>query len=278
MDTLPPRRPTVAQVLLGGFIIWQVIFLVVANVVVLFPHGQPDEGEVTDLRRTPETPGSGGLAQTVVNGVADLTDEWTFLTGQVQAWWLFAPDFPTQSAFPTVELRWDGSSESRPPVRLYSVLEPENPQSYFRPPGSRDRQFHYEMRLGLIPVVWDEELIARYPDIWRQSLQTHVRRQCKSMCAYLDWRVEQYRHEHPDVPAPTEVILLFRVYVTPNSDQQQIAWHGPIEQPVARWQRCMVPSPRYLPLQWYDPAVRQFVDLPQHAEPTLISSKGSSHE
>src|SRR5215471_12610337 len=88
------ERPTVAQILLGIFITWQLVFLPATNYVALLPHGEPEEGELSDSRSAPDQTGEADAVQKGINLAAKITDTWSFLTGQVQAWWLFAPDVP----------------------------------------------------------------------------------------------------------------------------------------------------------------------------------------
>src|SRR5437868_5393495 len=101
-----PQRPTLAQVVLGLFVVWQLFFLGAANVIGLLSQGGKEEGEVSDCR-VPPIPERGDLVQTATHLVGGLTGHWAKWTGQIQAWWLFAPEVPEQATFPVVELRWD---------------------------------------------------------------------------------------------------------------------------------------------------------------------------
>jgi hypothetical protein len=199
--------------------------------------------------------------QALVDDIAQVTDRWAALTGQVQAWWLFAPDFPRQASFPLVELRWAKDS-SVSPVRLSSPQEPGDSGEYFRPPGSMDRYFHYEVRLGLIMLGWNEKSVADHPDEWRAAITDRVRRQWKSIRAYLRWRLAEYQREHPGVPSPQELILNIRLYPTPGPGASRGSRLEPVEVPLARW-RPGVQNPGFLPIEACDPVSRQFVVLPE---------------
>src|SRR5438105_4690212 len=214
MDAAPPGRPTVARYLLGLFVIWQFAFLFASNIVAFFPHGDPEDGELSDSRTASARGTDSSPAQKLIDATSFLTDRWAHMTGQVQAWWLFAPGFPPQATFPVVELRWDDpdspgqshSSEPVPsPVRIHSVLEPADPSSYIRPPGSFDRLFHYEVRFGLLLTAWDEQTKddKLYRE-WEDAVQDRVRRQWRSMRAYLRWRVRQFQESRPELPPPTQ--------------------------------------------------------------------------
>jgi hypothetical protein len=287
MSDSASRRPTVAQVVLGLFVVWQLVFILATNLLGLFPHGQPEKDELTDSRVVPADEVRSGAVQDAVEMASLLTSRWAQLTGQYQAWWLFAPDFPTQATFPLVELRWEDAgppagalaacaalgvdidlgraalwSAGKPvsAVRLPSVFEPAEPLHYFRPPCSRDRQFHYEIRMGLILVTWSEENFAQFPEEWRDAIRERVRRQWKSMRAYLRWRLHEFQREHPDVPAPNEVVLNIRIFLTPRQGQEPW-YYRIIERPLARWRPGTEPPSGYLPVEAYDFATQRFEKL-----------------
>ncbi len=258
----------IRQVLLGLFVVWQLGFLAVANLMPFVPHGTFQEGELSDARSNPQLPDMHGPAQDAINAISTVAEVWARGTGQVQAWWLFAPTFPDESVFPAVELRWDepstGAVKEKPtyaPVRLGSIIEPENPRHYFHVPGSGDRLFHYEVRLGLIFWGWSEESLKEHPDLWQQAIETRVRHQAKSIRAYLRWRVDRYLAEHRDLPPPKQAILFVRLYKTPPAGQQ-LAWKGPYELPLARWLPEQESTPGTLALQMCDPVTGSYKRLP----------------
>jgi hypothetical protein len=256
MDTAA-QRPTLAQVLLGLFVSWQLLFLPASNYLAFFPHGQPEEGELSDSRRAPDRTGGAGAVQTGINIAAGITDSWTYLTGQVQAWWLFAPNVPRSATFPIVELRWDDGQA----VRLHTTIEPDDPQHYFRPPSSFDRLFHYEIRLGLLVSNWNEQTLAHDPDRWRPLFKDRVRRQWRSIRAYLRWYVQSFQRAHPERPPPQEAILLIRIYPIPGPGQHSAVAGKPLEEPLARWRPDTPTPPGELPVEVFDPVARIFVPL-----------------
>src|SRR5262249_46604043 len=161
-------------------------------------HRPPGRDELIDfpepLAGTERPPG-------LAHALATVTDRWAELTGQYQVWWLFAPGFPPQAAFPAVELRWDDEAE---PVRLLSPSDPADPCSSARAWGSPDRFYHYEARLGLVLVHWDNDTASEDADFWRTFRQDRVRRQWKSIRAYLRHRLHEWQADHPDAPPPRE--------------------------------------------------------------------------
>jgi hypothetical protein len=265
------QRPTWAQILLGVFVVWQLLFMVGSNLLAFFPHGAAEEGELSDSRCGASGSGDGVPGQLAIEITAAVTDRWAHLTGQIQAWWLFAPSFPEQATFPVVELRWDDTDQwGRPseasapsqPVRLHSVLEPADPRSYFRPPGSMDRLFHYEIRLGLLMTVWDQRSAEKYRFSWHTAVHDRVRRQWRSIRAYLRWQVQQFQQLHPELPSPRQAVLLIAIYKTPTPEQRTLACAGPIERPLARWFPATDASEPYLPIEMCDPYSTCFVRLP----------------
>jgi hypothetical protein len=250
---------------LGLFVTWQLGFLLASNLVAFFPHGEPEQGELSDSRSGPAQAGGSGPAQCALEVVGGLTDRWAHLTGQMQAWWLFAPSVPSQATFPVVELRWDdpdgpvqNSIVAHPPVRLQTVLEPSDTHAYFRPPGSFDRLFHYEIRLGLIFTAWDESLRQRFP--WSSLVEERVRRQWRSMRAYLRWRVHQFEREHPDLPSPRQAVLLVHIYRTPRPSDDPRSRPAVVEKALARW-RPGTETVGRLPVEMCDPVTDSYLSL-----------------
>ncbi|HLJ96008.1 MAG TPA: hypothetical protein VKU02_22730, partial [Gemmataceae bacterium] len=248
------QRPTVAQYALGFFVSWQLLFMPAANYLAFFPHGQAEEGELSDSRRAPSPDGTTSASQKAIDLAAGVTDAWSYLTGQVQAWWLFAPDVPRASTFPIVEARWEEDHESPtvPPMRLRSILEPCDRQCYFRPPSSFDRLFHYEVRLGLIFSNWNERTFAENPEFWRGAILDRVRRQWRSTRAYLRWYVRSFQRDNPGMPSPKQLILWIRIYPIPQPGQSVVSWAAPMEQPLARWRPDWTPEPGQLPIEAFD--------------------------
>jgi hypothetical protein len=207
--------------------------------------------------------------------LAAVTDRWAQLTGQCQMWSLFAPDFPRQGTFPVVELRWDDPAGSAP-VRLLSSFEPADTTSYFRPPGSADRLFSYEVYLGLGLCYWDEAAAATEKEAWRKHFRDVVGRQWKSMRAYLRWRTAEFLKEHPEQLPPDEVRLLIRIYPTPPPNAKPEERSPPREQPMARWRCAENGPPGLLPLEAYDPFSREYVALPVYPGEVLAVRPGGA--
>jgi hypothetical protein len=258
MQEIPHTRSSLWQKIVGLFVTWQLFFLLTINLLAFLPLAEADDDELTDSRSSPGGALSGDryLALRFLNKALM---EWSQATGQLQAWWLFAPSFPTESTFSLVTLHWDQGQSAD--VRLPSSQEPEDPSFYVRLPGSQDRLFHYEMRLGLVATAVDEDSLAKFTTEWRDLFKDRVRRQWKSTRAFVHWRAETYAKEHPDLPPPTAVTLSFRVYKTPKPGTLPPTWAPPLEQPVARWLPSLDGRDDCLPVEFYDPVRRTFTRL-----------------
>jgi hypothetical protein len=258
LDKPAGRAPAV---LLGLFIVWQLVFIVTANLLEFFPHRVHQSDELTGLR---ELPPDAAKSRPAIHLLAAVTDRWAQLTGQCQMWSLFAPEFPPQATFPVVELCWDDPASGLAPVRLLSSFEPADAASYFRPLSSDDRLFHYEVYLGLGLCYWDESAATSETEAeaWRKHFRDVARRQWKSMRAYLRWRTAQFLKQHPDLPPPDEARLLIRIYPTPPPGAAPEDRSPPRDQPMARWRCAENGPPGLLPLEAYEPFSRRYVALP----------------
>src|SRR5206468_12736808 len=93
------------RILLGSFILWQLVFLLGLNFCEVTRHYL---GPYTDLRETfptladEESPARQRLAR-----FEQVFTRWSELTNQAQSWSLFAPNVWSNIPFVGVELRWD---------------------------------------------------------------------------------------------------------------------------------------------------------------------------
>jgi len=260
MDPPPTRRAGIASYLLGAFICWQLLFLLVFN------YLQIALGPIQGLDHPDE---KAGAVERAARAVQEVDQRWSELTGQYQAWWLFIRA-RRDSTFPLVELRWNDSG--RPPVRLQALQEPTDPASYFRPPDADDRRFHYDGNVCLAYNPWHAKALEeqpsfdpnQYADDQLKRFRDHDR--WRPMLAYMRWRYDVWRAEHPDAPPPDEVLFFHRVYPTPAHDA---AWTraAPEERPIARWRPRHDVAPGFAPLEAYDPRQGAFVAQPLEQTP-----------
>lgn len=251
------------RVLLGFFVIWQLLFLFSSNLLPLIPHGEPEFDELSDDISLHGQATSIKPIQQAIEGVSLVSDRWMEATGQLQGWSLFAPIFPPQAGFVAVEFQWkDGSRDL-----VHSRFKPADPLQYCRLPGTDGRLFNYESRFVILPVFWPKSKLG--PDggpwdlEWSAAITERARVQWKSMHAYIRWQIQRYMKDHPGVHPPAEVIMLVELYVTPGLGDQPWAPQGPVARPLARWRLEVSPPPGFLPMEvCTDPAKEHFEWLP----------------
>jgi hypothetical protein len=276
-----------AGLLLGLFVLWQLLFLVGANFCEVTRHYL---GPSTDLRET--FPALGDEDSAVRRQLAkfeQVLTRWSELTNQAQGWSLFAPNVWRNIPFAGVELRWDeeptiaGAAVSmlgmiagseplpalawcampapRPPVYLLSDNEPPDVSHYFRVGLFRLRRFESNLDVSL--YVQPDKSKEDMQDSWRQSIFEKVRSEANAIRAYLEWRWRKYQAAHPDVETPKQVVLHVRVYrIPPPPGGRPWMWDGPDDRPMARWR----PHVRYPtgapPVEVYDLVAERFDMLP----------------
>ena len=108
------------------------------------------------------------------------------LTGQAQGWSLFAPIFGHQASLPMVHFS-PASANTPPPVS----------DIYVHYPKSDCRLFNYEYRLTLLYWTWDRSSADENQEDWRKAAIARVRRQNRSMLAYMTWKLNRARESYP---------------------------------------------------------------------------------
>ena len=228
------------SMLLGGLVVWQVVFIPASNFVALFPAPSSEAAQV----------------------LPQLLGRWAELTGQLQGWALYAPCVPTQGAFAAVELRWDDDPRwpaSAPRQVLRSEIEPAEASAFFRPFGTF-RLSAYEAHLSLPLWSWGRESPAPPPAVWRRRLAEAVRKQGKPILAYLRQRLHAFEQDHPELPPPKQALFLVRLYPIPLPGQPHEA--GPVEQPLARWLPAAACPPGRIAVESYNPVAEGFEPVP----------------
>jgi hypothetical protein len=249
--------------LLGAFVCFQLAYLPVANVLKLVPLRKPvQRGELYDdvqIRRLPDDPPGPWLLETV--GV--VCDRWAELSGQTQGWSLFAPHFGRVASLPVVRLVWNDPARE---VRLLGYFTPPDPTHVPpRPPEPRCRLYNYEYRLAVAGWTWDREPLDEQAAGLATLAVAQVRRQYRSMHAYLRWRLDQYRAAHPDEPPP-DVLELRALQIMP--PDPRTGTRGPArELPIASWEPATEPPPGCPPIRVFDP---------QTGKPAWLSAEGGA--
>jgi hypothetical protein len=261
----PANEPTTSQVLFGMLIVWQLIFLLAANILGFFKHVRSVAEDGEALRAVDElAPGLAGERGHFYEFYR-LFRRWEQLVNQDQYWRLFAPSVGDWDCFVFVELRWDDGEPSAPagagrppPVIIRSPNEPEDLGRYVRWTDWRLRRYESFIALNLTPEEGETETQTR--ERLRASLRRASTREGDTMYAYLNWRWVGYREANPGVELPRQAILYSRCYrISAPDDPGKLI--GPYVMPTARWLPHSTAAGR-LPLQVYDPVRKQFVDRP----------------
>src|SRR5262245_43353133 len=248
-------RPSIAAVLLGLFVVGELVYMPLASVIKKVPVRMAVEsGEFQDNTQARGTYTPVGPAQAVLDAVGIGTCRWGELTGHTQIWGMFAHPLPEYSGFVATEfVHADGSRGELP-----SRFEPADPDDYFRWPGPHTRVYNVEWRF----VAWPTRL-AVHPDpaVWPRACRELVSHQHRSMRAFLNQRLGEYREQRPDAPPVTEAILKIRLVRTvPVGDPP--ASRGPrLDVPVARWLPGQPVEPGRLPVEAFDPVTQTFVPV-----------------
>jgi hypothetical protein len=337
MNTEPfpsaPPAPSGPRLLLGVFIVGQLVFLTVINVLDMARDAREElatDAKTTIHRIVPGWPKERGHIHDLTELAYNLSKRWSQASGQLQGWSLFAPNIGRHPVFPLVLLRWDDDPHSvaglarpltplaaagpldaavlaaavsyfppaepaaqtaarhlaplasadalqaaclrvasaltapRPApvparVELRSNNEPEDVNVYFRIGMFRLRR--YEGNVALILRPWSGETHTETTERWQRQIKKHVNKYGDVTHAYMRWRWEQYRQEHPNLPPPRQVILAVRRYTIADRKEAPPYWNGPFVNLVARWQPHLSWSADNGPLEAYNP-IRQRFEAP----------------
>lgn len=276
MDTAPQIRPSLAQRLVGLFVVGQLVFLVYGNAL-----GLPLYGRFLGLSpNPPEAPWDLADAPTVtdpdtsivhisppVARLAAPSCRWGELTGQWQGWSLFAPSVPSQGAFLELTLSWDGplGPDGEATVTLHDPFEPADLTHFVRLTGTNMRAFNYNWRLGSPLLNWGmlDQLEMTF---WRLGLHDFLRRQHRPTLAYLRWRLRQFQEQHPGVPLPEQVVLSERLERPPPPQSGPVAAPTAVVQPWVRWHPGQPARPGSLDLEMFDPVTQRFEPVSPFAD------------
>jgi hypothetical protein len=145
---------------------------------------------------------------------------------------------------------------------VFSDNEPRDKQHYFKLGHFRLRR--YESCIDISPASADKEPDS-VVDAWREDIENRVRDRWRMMQAYMIWQLHRFMKDHPDSPAPRQLILWARIFRVPLPEEAPKAWNwlGPEWHPVARWQPNAVWSADLLPVEMYNPVANRFESVRQ---------------
>ena len=258
-----PIPPSPRQVLLGLFILGQLVFLILSNVfsaVKWTPSQTKSETRRLLNRLAPEVAEETGHVWQWGDQIETNLRRWTQLTGQDQDWALFT-NVSKATGFPAVLLLWDepvptGPSlpgrepvfdakngfdfvkketkepQATPSELLLSENEPEDITNFLRLGNCRVRR--YEGQLYLNPQPYDDESQNQLAERLTRRMRTLLTDYHDPALEYLKWRLKAWQSDNPDRPAPRQVVLLHRLYRI-HGPTEATGWDGPYTIPLARW-------------------------------------------
>jgi hypothetical protein len=225
-----PRCTALCSVLLGVFIVWQLWYLVTANL-----------GELFD-------------ASPVRDAILIADQRWAEAACQFQGWRQYSPSIAKQSVFLAVEFR---GKEPGKGIESRSILEPDDALRFFQTPANA-RQSFYESSLNWQMWGWNTKTIAAEPERYRRQMAAHLRGCWRSLRAYLQWQLRDYRKTFDP---PWEMVARVRIYAMPPADRQPWTWASPEDLPIARWRPDWAPPKGMLPIEMWDPVTGTFVPI-----------------
>jgi hypothetical protein len=238
MSSAPVPGAPARRFLLGLFIVGQLVFLLVGNLVPFVLSALSENWQ-------------GSRLPTALAALGSLSDGWVQLSGQGQVWRLFAPQVQTRALFVRIE-----TESPAPGVRsqLASCFEPDASGWYLHLPGGGDRLFLVESELVWPLVAWDPDLQRKEPEQWYDYLVQSVRAKWRAYRTYLAWRTSK-------APRAESVELSIRIY--------SLSLAGRPFDPSAivtlallRW-RPDLPTPEgFLPLELYDERTGKYQWIP----------------
>jgi hypothetical protein len=250
-DTANAKTPPgIKSILLGLFVLFQLIYLPLSNLIQFVPRDMPKPTGEFDIRKQREgTVTDNQQIQGAINGVGTFLDRYGELSGQVQYWSLFAPEFGRQTIFPVVEFEF-GDGDERYRMRFEPHYLRTDPSSYLRWPRPDSRLVGYEFLLASVYWDYSEDSLRENGPVWRDAIREHVRRQQKPLDAYFRFSLAMLKRQHPDLPEPHAGVL--RVWIHPSPKPGESNRPPAYSMPLARG------TPQSA-IEAYDPIEKSFV-------------------
>jgi hypothetical protein len=190
---LRERFAAMIRVLLGLFIVVQLVFIVASNVgsIALYLSGS----------------GNSAAAQIwqTINGA--FTEPWAHLTGQEQYWRMFAPSVPPRAMFIRLRTHRDGQTDD-----IASEFEPLPGEAQLHWPGPGERLWHVEKTLTAPFAIYDPDEIASRPDEWRDYLLGAIRNRRDLYLASMAWKVRRDMDAKGETHWPDQVDLIVSIH------------------------------------------------------------------
>jgi hypothetical protein len=291
MTPQPPRT----SVVLGLLVLWQLFFLLSANLFGFLTTLQRQGGKkdvlVKEAVQMIEHLAPGWLREQghlheAQRLLTPLDKAWEQVTGQYQSWQLFAPT-GRDIVFPAVEFLWHDDPQTSavaqlaattpwesitlavadrlcgpslpPPVLLLSENEPADITRYFRFGLFRIRRFESQLDLVLLPE--QDKPPEVYRKEWAKSIRGHVMQEGSTMRNYLFWKWREYSRQHADLPEPTQLVFVARGYRIRAPEMAPPYWDGPFVTPLMRFRPRAGQAPADVATETYNPSTGRFEPL-----------------
>jgi hypothetical protein len=252
---IPKRSPGLRSILLGLFVLFQLIYLPLSNLMQLVPR-EMSAPQGDDIRVQREgTATQVRPVQEAINGLGMFFDHYGEATGQAQVWPLFV-DFSIQTIYPIVEFEF-GEDNDRYVMRSEPLLMRLNPERYLRWPGPTSRLMSYEFLLAVVYWRYSEESLEQRGPEWRDAVRDHVRRQQKTLDAYFRYNLATLKRMHPELPEPRVGIL--KVVIHPSPKPGERGRPPTFYMPLARWSFMREEDDKRPSIEAFDPVEKKFV-------------------
>lgn len=285
------RPASPRQVLLGLFILFQLFFLIVTNLLGFIKWTPPDTEAVNERKKlinrvAPDFADEKGHGWAWTDELDTLTRRWVQLTYQDQDWALFAPGIAKATGFPAVLMLWEdpapqgrsipgtrlvfdktngfnlcadeGASPGGPASSPVSAKRGDLMLSDNEPKDIHDffrygkcRVRRFEGQLYLNTQPEDDETEDDLKGRLTRRMRKYLGENHGAAYQYLRWRLDIWKRQNPDANAPKQVILLHRLYRVRGPEEER-GWEGPYLVPIARWQPGVQRHGSYLELEPFD--------------------------
>ncbi len=244
-------------ILLGLFVCWQLFYLPAANLIHFVPLRVPAEPGDTPLnlqsvgRFTANNPLQ-SLADTVGAGLARYSE----LSGQIQFWRLFSPEFPPRTIVLVTRARMPDGRE----VEIASPYSPSDSLVSIRFPRLDVRPFQFEASAGLGPWAVTPSRVAQEPEAARQLTVEWAGTRSKAVRVIMQSHWTRYKSEHPTDLDPISLLLVTRFIAEPGQGDTTSFTRNITDQPFVKWTNPFGPDER---LEVFDPVAEKFVPVPE---------------
>jgi hypothetical protein len=294
---VPPQSPR--QVALGLFILFQIAFLIVSNLVGYIRWAGPrlkDEPKILANRLVPKFVDKEGHLWSWSERIEAAPRRWMQLTGQDQDWSLFSPSASKATGFPVVLLLWDDPPATGPSIPnsmleynakdgfrlvalwgdpppnnvvwLPSENAPLDPNNYVKVGKFRVRRYEGEFYQNELPYANEPREDAQTR--MTESMRELVSNSHDAALRYMQWRLRAWQRKNPGEPMPKQVILFERFYrihgprTEGEGDDRKVileepGWDGPFLVPQARW----LPAAEPEAVEPFDYSDQRFKPMPR---------------